>query len=102
MKTEWIDINKQPLEEGIEVIAYNEKWIDEDSNPNSTRIGFLNGDGNFTSATWNNEQDCYDTCWEDGDDYYKGVSGIPGMDEYHRQFAKPNMPTHYTLIPKHP
>ena len=102
MKIEWIDINKQPLEEGIEVIAYNEKWIDEDFNPNGTRIGFLNGDGNFTSATWNNEQDCYDTCWEEGDDYYKGVSGIPGEDEYHRQFAKPNMPTHYMLIPKHP
>ena len=54
------------------------------------------------SATWNDEQDCYDTCSEEGDDYYKGVSGIPGADEYYKQFAKPNMPTHWMKMPTHP
>ena len=43
--------------------------------------------------------DCYDTCYEEGDDYYKGVSGIPGMDAYHKQFAKP---THWMEMPTHP
>ena len=86
---------------GEEVIAFNKEWINSDFNPNGTRIGFLQDDG-FVSATWNDEQDCYDTCSEEGDDYYKGVSGIPRADEYHKQFAKPNMPTHWMEIPTHP
>ena len=27
---------------------------------------------------------------------------IPGADAYHKQFAKPNMPTHWMEIPTHP
>ena len=64
-------------------------------------LWFMQDDG-FVSATWNDEEDCYDTCSEEGDDYYKGVSGIPGADEYHKQFAKPNMPTHWMKMPTHP
>lgn len=30
------------------------KWIDEDFNPNGTRVGFLGDDG-FISAEWNDE-----------------------------------------------
>lgn len=97
----WNKVSEKELPFGDEVIAFNEKWINEDFNPNGTRIGFLQEEG-FTYATWNNEQDCYDTCNEEGDDYYKGVSGILGMDEYHKQFAKPNMPTHWMEIPTHP
>lgn len=97
----WHKTSEEMPEFGVEVIAYNEKWIDEDFNPNGTRVGFIQDDG-FTSANWNNEQDCYDTCSVEGDDYYQGVSGIPGMDEYHKQFVKPNMPTHWMSIPKHP
>ncbi|WP_321978324.1 DUF551 domain-containing protein [Prevotella sp.] len=97
----WHKTSEEMPEFGVEVIAYHEKWIDEDFNPNGTRVGFIQDDG-FTSANWNNEQDCYDTCSIEGDDYYQGVSGIPGMDEYHKQFAKPNMPTHWMPIPKHP
>lgn len=97
----WNKVSEVELPFGEEVIAFNEKWIDEDYNPNGTRVGFIQDDG-FVSATWNNEDDCYDTCYEEGDDYYTGVSGIPGMDEYHKQFAKPNMPTHWMPIPKHP
>ena len=65
------------------------------------RVGFIQDDG-FISATWNNEDDCYDTCYEEGDDYYTGVLGIPRMDAYHKQFAKPNMPTHWMEMPTHP
>lgn len=97
----WYKTSEKELPFGEEVIAFNEKWIDEDFNPNGTRIGFLQDDG-FISATWNDEQDCYDTCYEEGDDYYKGNSGIPGADEYNKQFAKPNMPTHWMRIPTHP
>jgi len=50
---------------GIEVIAYNESWIDEDYNPKGIRAGFQNlsedEDGEFISARWNNEQDYYMT-----------------------------------------
>lgn len=98
---EWNKVSEVEIPFGEEVIAFNEKWIDEDFNPNGTRVGFIQDDG-FVSATWNNEDDCYDTCYEEGDDYYKGVSGIPGMDAYHKQFAKPNMPTHWMKMPTHP
>lgn len=98
---EWNKVSEVELPFGEEVIAFNEKWIDEDFNPNGTRVGFMQDDG-FISATWNNEQDCYDTCYEEGDDYYKSVSGIPGADEYYKQFAKSNMPTHWMEMPTHP
>ena len=97
----WNKVSEKEIPFGEEVIAFNEKWIDEDFNPNGTRVGFIQDDG-FVSATWNNEDDCYDTCYKEGDDYYKGVSGIPGMDAYHKQFAKPNMPTHWMKMPTHP
>lgn len=84
----WYRTSEKELPFGEEVITFNEKWIDEDFNPNGTRIGFLQDDG-FISATWNNEQDCYDTYYEEGNDYYKDVSGISGADDYHKQFAKP-------------
>ena len=71
----WNKVSEKEIPFGEEVIAFNEKWIDEDFNPNGTRVGFIQDDG-FVSATWNNEDDCYDTCYEEGDDYYKGVSGI--------------------------
>ena len=69
-KNPWIKWNDKKPEEGIEVIAYNKNWIDEDFNPNGTRIGFINGDGEFTSAYWWDYQDCYITinsslCLED-------------------------------------
>ena len=98
----WIDIKERPLEFGEEVIGYNKAWIDEDFNPNGTRIGFLfdygddevegqidpenpeGGPNHFCMAEWCDYHDCYHTRYgaidEDG----------------------PNMPTHYMLIPKHP
>lgn len=58
---EWNKVSEKEMPFGKEVIAFNEKWIDEDFNLNGTRVGFMQDDG-FVSATWNNEQDCYDTC----------------------------------------
>ena len=97
----WNKVSEKEIPFGEEVIAFNEKWIDEDFNPNGTRIGFLQYDG-FVSATWNGEDNCYDTCYEEGDDYYNGLSGIPGAEIYYKQFALPNMPTHWMEIPTHP
>lgn len=42
-----------------EVIAFHPAWINEDFNPNGIRVGFVNGDGNFFSAEWNDHQDTY-------------------------------------------
>ena len=97
----WNKVSEKELPFGKEVIAFNKEWINSDFNPNGTRIGFLQDDG-FISASWNNDDDCYDTCYEEGDDYYKGVSGIPGAEIYYKQFALPNMPTHWMEIPTHP
>lgn len=91
----WIPVQEYPLEKFVEVLAYNEKWIDEDKCPNGIRIGFLGEDG-FISATWNMEYDCYDTVYEEGDDYYKG--NVYVLEE-EKQKSLPNMPTHYMLIP---
>ena len=97
----WNKVSEKEIPFGVELIAVDEKWIDEDFNPNGTRVGFIQDDG-FVSATWNNEDDCYDTCYEEGDDCSEGVSGTQGADEYHKQFAKPNMPTHWMKMPTHP
>lgn len=97
----WNKVSEKKLPYGEEVIAFNKKWIDEDFNPNGTRVGFLGDDG-FISAEWDDECDEYETHYEEGDDYYDGVSGIPGADKYHKQFARPNMPTHWMKMPTHP
>ena len=97
----WNKVSEKELPFGEEMIAFNKEWINSDFNPNGTRIGFLQDDG-FVSATWNDENDCYDTCYEEGDDYYNGISGIPGAEIYYKQFALPNMPTHWMEIPTHP
>ena len=95
IKNPWISVKDQPLKENEEVLAFNEKWIDEDKCPNGIRIGFLAEDG-FISATWNMEQDCYDTVYEEGDDYYKGNMYVI---EEEKKKALPNMSTHYMRIP---
>lgn len=66
----WISMKDKKPEEGVEVIAYHHKWVNEDFNPNGTRIGFINGNGEFTSAYWWDYQDSYlsinlSTCLED-------------------------------------
>ena len=106
----WIKIDADhPLPYGQEVIGYNKEWVHEDFNPSGTRIGFLSDIG-FHSAKWVNDQDCYDTCSEEGDDYNiyeilhdgtrktwcKYENGEP-VEGY-----LPNMPTHFMLIPKTP
>ena len=70
----YINYQEQKPPFGVEVIAYHHKWVDEDFNPNGTRIGFLSDDG-FTSAFWWDYQDCYETIsklhCESNKDFYK-------------------------------
>ena len=106
----WIKIDADhPLPYGQEVIGYNKEWVHEDFNPSGTRIGFLNDIG-FISAKWVNDQDCYVTCSEEGDDY-EVFQVLP--DGTRKTYCKyeygnaiegylPNMPTHFMLIPKTP
>ena len=107
-KSTWIKIEElYDILEGEEVIGYNPAWIDEDFNPNRTRVGFFTEVG-FTSVKWNDSQDCYDTCSEE-DDYDIFQEDVKGqIKTYWLKDGKdvfgfrPNHPTHFMLIPKHP
>lgn len=41
----WNKVSEKELPYGEEVIAFSEKWIDEDRNPSGIRVGFLRDDG---------------------------------------------------------
>ena len=106
----WIKIDADhPLPYGQEVIGYNKEWVHEDFNPSGTRIGFLNDIG-FISAKWINDQDCYATCSEEGDDYTISQILPDGTRKTWCKYENgeavegylPNMPTHFMLIPKTP
>ena len=70
----WINFKEKEPQVGVEVIAYHHKWVDEDFNPNGTRIGFLSDEG-FVSAFWWDEHDCYETIskihCEDEEDFFE-------------------------------
>lgn len=74
LENRYINYQEQKPPFGVEVIAYHHKWVDEDFNPNGTRIGFLSDEG-FTSAFWWDEQDCYETIskenCESDEDFYE-------------------------------
>lgn len=40
----WNKVSEKELPLGVEVIAFNKEWIDEDFNPNGTRVGFMQDD----------------------------------------------------------
>ena len=84
----WHKTSEEMPEFGVEVIAYHEKWIDEDFNPNGTRIGFLNENDDFTSVYWWDEQDCYEI--NDGNFYKSPIDNIePEFWAYIPKFPKP-------------
>lgn len=74
MEMKWNKYDKENLPpEGVEVLAYNSKWVNEDFNPKGIRIGFVIGD-EFISAHWWDYQDCYitisKTVCEDNPNFY--------------------------------
>lgn len=57
----WIEIaedEKSLPPESTVVLGYNEKWIDEDFNPEGIRESFYN-DGNWHSCIWDNDHDTW-------------------------------------------
>ena len=71
--TKWHKFSEELPPEGVEVIAYNMKWVD-DYNKNGVRVGFLNDDG-FVSAFYWDYQDDYiaisaDRC-KDNEDFFE-------------------------------
>lgn len=88
MKTKWIPITEDHLiPEGSEVLLFNEKWIDEDFNPNGVRIGFKCDLTNWTSAYYSSYKDCYFTRYADEDD-----------NNFELSKAEDQIPTHFKLI----
>lgn len=57
----WIDLKEQQPEAGREVLLYNEKWINEDYNPNGIRIGWFGDVSGWVSAYWCNYHEEYHT-----------------------------------------
>lgn len=55
---EWFKYSEVLPPIGEEVLAFNEKWIDDD-NPKGIRIGFLSSEYGFTTAYWCDMQDDY-------------------------------------------
>lgn len=82
-------VKDNPPPEGIEVIFYNPKWINEDFNPKGTRVGFLNGDGNYISSYWCNYHDEYHTRISDEDN-----------EQFELSKAEDQIPTHWQHLPK--
>lgn len=78
MEMKWNKYNKENLPPvGIEVLAYNSKWVNAYFNPKGIRVGFLDGDNEFISAHWWDYQDSYITIsksiCEDSPDFYSNL-----------------------------
>lgn len=88
----WTKVEDILPDEGIEVLCFNEAWIDEDFNPKGVRIGFLNGDG-WITAHWWNYQDTYMTI---------SHSECDDNDEFGGHIRDNIDPTHYMLFSNKP
>lgn len=84
---EWKKINMLEIEAGIELLLYNEKWINEDYNPKGIRIGFYDDLDGWVSAYWCNYHDCYHTRVSSEDN-----------DQFELSRAEDQVPTHYAEI----
>ncbi len=56
-KMDFKSINKDLPDKGIQVLCYNEKWIDEEVNPEGVRIGFLCDIRGWVTAQYSHSQD---------------------------------------------
>ena len=94
LENRYINYQEQKPPFGVEVIAYHHKWVDEDFNPNGTRIGFLSDEG-FISAFWWDYQDCYETiskshCESNKDFYRSHIDNTePEFWTYFPEFVNP-------------
>lgn len=84
----WVLIKKDTIiPDRVELLLYNEKWIDKDFNPNGTRVGFKCDLTNWTSAQYVDMHDTYFTRYADEDN-----------ESFKLSKANDQIPTHYKLI----
>lgn len=83
----WEDAVTNPPPPLTVVLGYNEKWIDEDFEPEGIRECFMSDDGEWNSAVWDNDQDNWhnESTWGDKGHPWVGVA-----------------PTHWMQRPKAP
>lgn len=77
---------------GIEVLGFNKEWIDEDFNPNGSRVCWRDEEGVWTSACWCNTMDSWQTL--------KSNSDNTEYSPYNDNNA--DAPTHFMYKPKPP
>lgn len=89
----WYKVSEKTPEMGVEIIGYNQDWVDEDFNPNGTRVCFYDDTG-WYSAKWSNDSDSYSTvgcmrsgCSEDNCEFINICNSKNG-------------PTHWIPMPK--
>ena len=90
LEATWYKYSETPPPIGVEVIAYNHKWINEDFNPKGTRVGFRTDENDFISAYW----------WDYQDDYV-GISGwkCEGTPEFSDELIESREPEYWLPIP---
>ncbi len=72
----WIKIEENKvIDYEFEVIGFNPEWIDEDFNPEGTRVCFQtdSGEKGWCSAKWIDNQDCYHADFESAPTYIIGI-----------------------------
>jgi len=78
-KHQWISVEDElPIpEKNIEVIGYNSEWINEDFNPNGTRICCFIDNEEWTTAKWNDIHDCYISTSKDSPTHWMQILKSP-------------------------
>lgn len=70
MEKKWQRIDHELPSVNRVVLGYSKNWIDPDFNPEGIRESFRDDDGNWISAEWNNDQDCWSTDDETKPEYW--------------------------------
>lgn len=60
-QTTFVQVDKRKPEVGVPVLGYHPEWVNEDFNPTGVCECWIDEDGEWTSAQWDNDQDSYHT-----------------------------------------
>lgn len=83
----WIPIEEELPELGVEVLFKNEKWINEDYNPDGVRIGFRDDGAGYVTAYYCSYHDEYHTRNSEEDN-----------GQFEQAKAEDQIPTHWRPI----